>query len=139
MLVNFFSYIYKNDFMFPRVNFIRIKYIILPLILLILNIFEHNYIKIKYIAPKLQVNLRVTTDSVVQRDHPLGTTVVPKVANVIDHGTHTSEVVPYNEMRSMQATSTVVSINFNFILIKKRKTKLFKNLYLKLILVGKNS
>ena len=54
------------------------------------------------------MNLRVTTDSVVQRDHPLGSTVVPKVASVIDHGTHTSELVPYNEMRSMQATSTVV-------------------------------
>ncbi len=64
------------------------------------------------LGPKLQVNLRVTTDSVVQRDHPLGTTVVPKVASVIDHGTHVSEIVPYNEMRSMQATSTIVGFFF---------------------------
>ena len=72
-------------------------------------------IKLKQnLAPKVQVNLRVTTDSVVQRDHPLGSTVVPKVANVIDHGTHTSEVVPYNEMRSMQATSTVVWFFFEY-------------------------
>ena len=64
---------------------------------------------IKTIAPKVEVNLRVTTDSLVSREHPLGSTPIPKIAERIDHGAKYPDVMPYVENRKMHATSTVVN------------------------------
>lgn len=58
--------------------------------------------------PKVSVNLRVTTDSLVTRSHPLGTTSVPKLSERIDHDTKYSDVSPYVENRQIHAQSTVV-------------------------------
>jgi hypothetical protein len=66
----------------------------------------------------------------VSRDHPLGSTPVPKIAERIDHGTKYPDVLPYVENRKMHATSTVVNIYFIFI---------FKIFLLLIFLVGKNS
>lgn len=62
-------------------------------------------------GPKLAVNLRVTTDSLVSRSHPLGTTAVPKLSERIDHGTKYSDISPYVENRQIHAQSTVVRKN----------------------------
>merc|ERR1711934_237376 len=67
-----------------------------------------------YANPKLAINLRVTTDSLVSRSHPLGTTPVPKLAERIDHGTKYSDVLPHTENRQMHAQSTVWAKTHNF-------------------------
>ena len=54
----------------------------------------------------------------VSRDHPLGSTPLPKVAERVDHGTKFADVMPYVENRKMHATSTVVNIKiYSLILI----------------------
>merc|ERR1711934_185327 len=67
-----------------------------------------------YANPKLAINLRVTTDSLVSRSMPLGTTAVPKLHERIDHGTKYSDVSPHVEQRKIHAQSTVWAKTHNF-------------------------
>ena len=67
-----------------------------------------------YANPKVEVNLRVTTDSLVSKSHPLGSTPLPKMSERIDHGTKFADVAPYVEDRKMHAQSTVWAKTHNF-------------------------
>merc|ERR1711957_231553 len=67
-----------------------------------------------YAAPKVDINLRITTDSMVTKSHPLGSTPLPKVSERIDHGTKFADVAPYIEDRKMHAQATVWAKTHNF-------------------------
>jgi len=67
-----------------------------------------------YAQPKMNINLRVSTLSVVQRNEKLGHTELPKIGRVFDPSTRTFDTVPFVDHKVLHATTTTWAPTENF-------------------------